>query len=739
MLEEYRRNWYRFEDLCSICGFSSRTGRDYVQTLSASIVREELQERGAPRKLYHYTAHPRLAAHHLHQSETAAAKQPAPVAEPAADLPVSVAPDDLAVATMRLHVVRHYEALKKSMPEHEAALATCREYRRRPLCQSGEVVDRLPGNHQRKRRWHVTVGAFKPSTVRLWARVWREQGELLSLAPRRKSACGAAREPSIPPDLVQFVWALCTSTARAAVTSAVAEARRHWPGDFPQVHISTWQRAIKRHDPRKGGKDLNHSVSRFRENHSPDIEIDWSLLPYNGRWEIDDVQKDWYAHASDVQKIIRPYAYAILRARTRQWVALVTSEEPITQEQIRTLVGASMASSSGGIPEVIKFERGHVASDPHLEWILGLLDVRVSRTSMDGGAVFDGALADRASGHFQGKPLVEANFRKQHNIEWMMPGQVGPEERHTAPARTETLKRLAAERARQGGFLILPQPAEWHAIARQTCETHNTTPHGGLPLIVDPSTGEARHMTPNECAQSLRDSEVRVMDSRYLPLFSVRGERLPVTRNGVRIGNETYGRYDDDLLAMEFATIYVNPDASDLAYCWELGRVIERYDKAAPGDDEQFGRKRGVEKRFRNRYRAAVASAAEILQNGTLLVDAVQLTSDPTPQRRATVITSAILAERAAGLTRAVADHRQRRVALDRRTRFDSSPAPQPASMPGSRRTSGIDPICIDRSAGRRRSLLSRAGRLAGALETVAANNPTPTEDAQCQPTDTTN
>jgi len=53
-------NWYRFEDVRDALGLGTRTVRDLLTGVSPSLVRSENVGQGRPRKLYHYTAHPRL-------------------------------------------------------------------------------------------------------------------------------------------------------------------------------------------------------------------------------------------------------------------------------------------------------------------------------------------------------------------------------------------------------------------------------------------------------------------------------------------------------------------------------------------------------------------------------------------------------------------------------------------------------------------------------------------------------
>lgn len=675
-----RENWYSFEQIAGIVSMSERTLRTKLSQANDNLVRPAANGNGRPRLLYHYTALPELVSHHQLDGRTLS--EPEQPSEDDDANPV-IAPDDLATAQLRLTAVKEYEERCRLMSKDVAALETCRAWSRTPRSQAVRVAERI-GSHIRKNNKVVTLGGFSTAALRSWERsLYKEKKRvpdhkaLMLLVPERKGNTGRKKK-DIPDELIDYLWAMSTSTARADVVKAIEAAKKRWPGEWPAASYKTFQRRLRERDPRKAGKDWMHSRARFRQKHSPDIEIDWTQLGYNDLWEIDDVQKDWYAYSTDMEHLVRPYAYSVLRVATRQWVALVTSETPVIQEQIRTLVGCSLVSKQGGIPREIKFERGTVASDPHLERLLNLLGVNVAHTSMNGGTAYDGALPDRAVGHSQGKPTMEANNRRMHNIEWAMPGQVGPNERDTSPTRNETMKRLAMQAAKKGEFVIYPQPNQWHAISKQTCEIHNNKPHTGLPLIVDPETGEPRHMTPNEKAIHMKDEEITIMPANYLPMFYARGERVPVTKNGIRIQNLTFGRYDDDLREYQHVTAYVDPNQPNLAYVHELGRCIELYEKEQPGMDSQFEQKRHTEKKFKNKFQAAVARAIEIQANGTIMVDAVQVTANPFPDRGFRMLEVAELEERSTAMRGAVDEHRQRRKASRENLEFDADNTAKP-------------------------------------------------------------
>lgn len=666
-----RSLWYSKDEIQGITGWSERTLWRKLSALSETQLRDlPRTSRGRPERLYHYSSFPQtIADWQLNRSgivAPAVTEDESPAPERSA-----ISADDLAIAQLRLQAVKEYEARLKLMPEAVAVKQTCEDWTKKQRKLAVQIDEHLPGGFIRKADETVSLGNFSTRTLQVWRSLYNRKKDLLILVPEKKGNVGR-KTKEIPEDLFSFVYMLATSTPRAnvklAIDYALETAKEHWPRDqWPDISLRTWQRRILAFDPRKAGRDLMHSISKFRKEQSPDVEMDWTKLPYNGRWEIDDVQKDWYAHALDLQRTLRPYAYAIIRTRTRQWVAVVTSECRITQEQVRTLIGTAMASSQGGIPDLIKFERGTVARDPHLDNLLHSFGVKTSSTGMDDGAALPGLLADIASGHFQGKGVIESNFRKLHNLEAFQLGQVGANERDTAPARTENLRRLSEQYAREGRKLLLPAPEEWHNYIVEMLNKHNNTPHGSLPETIDPLSGEKRHLTPNEMAEVLKDDPVRIMDEKCLPMFYAKGDRVTVTRNGFTLNKLSYGRFDDELKLHREVTAYATSDCPRFAFVLELGRSVPLYEKASPYEDnDQFGKKRHQEKQFRNKFEETVAKA--INSAGSVMIQNVRMTDNPVPGRPSTVVSDETLVRQAAGINGART--RQRKVEAESRSRF---------------------------------------------------------------------
>lgn len=272
----YMANWYGFDQLQEILGLSARTVRARIAAAPDQLRREEPVPVGRPRVLVHYSAIPQVAAWHaLHEgrspevrdpkSEIRNLKSPDPSDQSnlsdlrprTSDLgprpPSGPAPDDLAVAQLRLQAVREYEAISATTSREIAAKVVCDDWTRRPRTLTVPLVERLH-EYQRKTRETVCVGNFSISTLRSWASAENaalstQHSALLALSPVRKGRVGR-RRTQIPDATVDFVRLLAISTCRADVAKAVEKARPHLPPEVHSVSLSTWRRRILERDPR---------------------------------------------------------------------------------------------------------------------------------------------------------------------------------------------------------------------------------------------------------------------------------------------------------------------------------------------------------------------------------------------------------------------------------------------------------------------------------------------------------
>jgi hypothetical protein len=689
--EDAKAQWYTFDEAVQAMGISVRKARAILSDVRTSLTRPEHTGRsGRPSVVYHYTTHPLLVSHYREQRDPQLEHEGSD-----ASALVGIAPDDLVSAQLRLLAVTEYEArILSGMLKSEAAAATIADWKRSPRSRQVPATrERLNGNHIRQTERTVTLGEFSPRSLHTWSSIYRRSKSdrfacLRNLAPKRKGKTGRPRKHVADTD-VRYLNAISQSAPRSTMQSAIDLGKAQSPGCLDGVSDRTAKRRMVEADPRRDHRAFRSGYSSFRQDVIPDINRDWNRLDYNDRWEIDDVQEDWYAWSMDGKFIVRPYAYVIIRVATRQWISVVTSETPITKEQVNALVGFTMASAQGGIPKHIHFERGTTACDSYLEELLTCLGIGIGRTQMDGGVTNPHGIPDRAKGHPGGKPIVESNFRKHHNLAARMPLEVGTDERNTADQFTETAKKQIISGAKVDGKLIeLPTPEQYPKIITAFLDYHNNLAHTGLPKVLDPQTEQPRHMTPNERAMQMVATPVTVMDGRMLPLFSAKGHDVPVSKNGIQINSVCYGRFDEDLKQFQRVTANVSTAYPFVAYIKELGRHIDLYEKDAPVGGTQYSLKAHYEKHARNKHEALMAEAAE-RDDGRMLPGTIMLTHNPTPARPQIEVTNDNILARAQGIVRGRQAHEAQQAELSDRTRFDSTPARIERS-PASRRASAL-------------------------------------------------
>jgi hypothetical protein len=616
-------------------GIPLRTARNRL----SQCIRRTIPTKGRPRNQYYVGGIPELVS-----AATAPAVIELPVQFDRQEKRREYTQVDLTIGRLRLQAVRSYLHIKEVMTEEAACAMTVNEWTVKPRSLEVLLVERLAGGVQRKHREHVTVGGFSATTLRDWARAATDAAhggpaeQIRQLAPQLRGNVGR-KGTNIPDQLLDLVHALAVANPRADLVKALAKAQTSWVGAWPDVSYRTWLRRMTQRDPERFCKTLGkRGLAEFDKQHSPDVERDYLSMSYNEEWQLDDSRKDFYGHGSDPRQILRPYAYSIIRVATRQWICSVTSECPITQSQVRALVGYALASKQGGLPDRIRFERGTIACDDYLRDLLTDLGVSVSKTSMHEGAVAPGFMDDNAKGNFKGKAVVESNIRRGHNLEWDAPGQIGGNEREGSE-RQQALKLYAARMASNNQVAILPTAAEWQTFAGERLELNNNTPHSGLPMVADGVTGEARNMTPNEYAQHLSQADIRVMDESLLPLFFSKGVMIDVTKNGIRLNNETYGRFDQDLadLVGTKVTAYAVDEFPDAAFVVELGRFVQRYEKADFNENNgQYEQKIHRNKIKKSQYAQMIETA--LRSSGSEIAQLIRFTANPTPERHFSVV-----------------------------------------------------------------------------------------------------
>lgn len=588
-----------------------------------------------------------------------------------------VSAEDLKVAQLRAKAVREYLYWQQAgLTEGESCARVVAKWRE---VQSLEVRTKeyLSVSHRGRRvNIKVEVGGFEARTLRAWAHTWNQAMEtsgnsephaIRALAPERKGRCGA-KGWQLPENFVSLIYSLLVGSCASDLRAAIRQARRDWKAAWPrnekgrEPSYDTIRRAIEKLDPDWSGRTLGHEGRAAHETrHSPSISFDRSTMPYNAEWQLDDVTMNWYGMQTDQASTFRPRMYVIMRVATRQWICAVASVTPVTQDQVRAMIGTALASKAGGIPGTITFEHGAVACEGDEETVGSLhellvsLGMRVHKTKMHRGPIVTGAIPDAAIGNPNGKAVIESAFKRLESFFAWQAGQVGRNERETAPRRILTLLEMSRKAADEGKLVVLPTQDEVHGIILDALNGWNNAPHGGLPEIIDPATGEKRHATPNEWAKHLGDQDVKVMDSQLLPLFLRKGVVKRVTANGLKINNLVYGRFDKGLLDLRGQVVraFANPDDTRSVYVEQLGRCVERTDAPEFGADTSALHeiKQHVVKADRNQLERALRLAAEA--GGSVTLESLQFTSNVTPDRKAETVSPEALRRRVLDMSEA--------------------------------------------------------------------------------------
>jgi hypothetical protein len=582
---------------------------------------------------------------------------------------------------------------------------TAADWTARPRERTVNLSEKI-GKWTRAHETTVSLGKVSPGTIRKWEKLYNKERRLSALALSKKGRSGRAKLP-ISDALLWYVLGNSVDTARADIVKAVAFSENTWPaGDFPRVSIRTWQRRIAGADPAKVMAVLGKSgKAAFANDASPDIERDWSALPYNGLWQIDDVQMDWYCHRqSNPEEICRPWLYAIMRVPTREWVAYVVSEEPITQRQVAGLLGYAMSNPAGGLPDAIGFERGTVALSDSLAETLTCLGVRWSRASVDGGRTWSGAIPDDGKGHSRAKAVLESNNRRLHATLWRMAAQIGTEERHTAPGNTEAIKRESIRRVKAGLKTLLPHWVDARACIDAAMQECNHRAHSGLPRMWDADARRWRHYAPAEWARELAaQAQLRLMDSYMIPTFYADGRLVEVTKNGVQIGVDRatgrrrwYGRADADLDLRRGTkvTCYVIDDYPGHCYVAELGRTVARYELEAPSGNDQIADKKRTDRGYLQRFERLMVERGRREQE--YVERAVAMAAEPNvPEGRVISVSDEQLRQRTASVVEAGMRQAARESAIEAAAAMPTGDAatasPAAPAAGGSRRRSILD------------------------------------------------
>lgn len=163
------------------------------------------------------------------------------------------------------------------------------------------------------------------------------------------------------------------------------------------------------------------------------VDMDYSKLRKCELFTLDDVRLDIVAFDTRTGQVVEVVCYILMEVASRSIVAWVMKPAAaIKQEDVDELLAYGLQTPGYGIgvgyTTHIKFERGTVACSEAAQMALEGASggrIKIHRTTMNGGVRWVGAPADRASGNFYGKAVIESFNRKLHLLLMDLPGQRG--------------------------------------------------------------------------------------------------------------------------------------------------------------------------------------------------------------------------------------------------------------------------------------------------------------------------
>ena len=196
--------------------------------------------------------------------------------------------------------------------------------------------------------------------------------------------------------------------------------------DFP---YSRW--TFYKHQPTPAERALgNKGFAAFKAK-SSFVTLNYSRLRKCELFVLDDVRLDIIVLDDATGQPIELKAYIMMEAASRFIPGYVLKPAAaIRQEDVDELIAYTLQVTGIGrdYPTHIKLERGTVAMSDAAQTVLEAAThgrIKIHRTSMDGGVRWVGSHADKRSGHWMGKAVIESFMRKLHLALMTLPGQRG--------------------------------------------------------------------------------------------------------------------------------------------------------------------------------------------------------------------------------------------------------------------------------------------------------------------------
>lgn len=269
--------------------------------------------------------------------------------------------------------------------------------------------------------------------------------------------------------------------------------------DFPWC-----ERTFRRHCGSRALRDRGNRGDAAGKKHLPHVQINYSRLRKCELYTLDDKRID-HACIDDAGNPVECYAYILMEVASRSIVAVTlkpgSGDKKLKQGDVDELLARGLTTPGFGIGKDyvthIKFERGDLACSEAGQMILEAGSngrIKIHRTDMDGDVVWAGTAADKQSGHWAGKAVIESFMRNLDNRLQHLPGargnryenspaNLGFEDRHTNTKRDSLTKqakelgliRAEAIRRGEGSKIILPFStfAQLSKAVMQAMDDHN--------------------------------------------------------------------------------------------------------------------------------------------------------------------------------------------------------------------------------------------------------------------------